>query len=201
MAHRRSGTGSLGCVTFSFSFLPIFPVCLWHPLSDTAIKPPQKLYYVMKRRITGQKSVSTTLTIVQKVHIQKFAVIKAISVWFTMICISLSMYFFFCATIYCTVCACVYTHPECVSVEDVWVTTSLAREEDRTCCVLWLQLGPIMLPWLCGCCRGSMWGWCSCGCGGACWVIQDCPLWERIWGWEGWDAGTSCGDLCTLSPK
>lgn len=79
----------------------------------------------------------------------------------------------------------VYTHPECVSVEEVWVTTSLAREEDRTCCELWLQLGPIMLLWLCGCCRGSVWGWCSCGCGCACWVIQDRPLWERIWGERG----------------
>lgn len=85
----------------------------------------------------------------------------------------------------------VCTHPECVSVEDVWVTTSLAREEDRTCWELWLQLGPIMLPWLCGCCRGSVRGWCSCGC--ACWVIQDRPLWERIWGWEGWDAGVFAG--------
>lgn len=59
----------------------------------------------------------------------------------------------------------VYTHPDCVRVEDVCVTISRAMEEDRACCELWLQLGPIMPPWLCGCCSGSVWGWCSCDCG------------------------------------
>lgn len=86
-----------------------------------------------------------------------------------------------------------YTYPECVSVDGAWLLAEPDMEEDTACWVARLQLGPIIGPWACGCCREWAWGWCNAGCCcgclswalSCCWFIQEGPLWESVCGKNG----------------